>query len=292
MTSADHARIDAHRRFFADLVTASVRAHAPAVRDAFLNERRESYLGPGPWEIFAGGAYIRTPSDDPAFVYQDVLVRLKGDANNGQPTLHAACLAALVLRAGETVVHVGAGTGYYTAILARLVGASGHVHAYEIDGDLAERAQAALSDRPQVSVHPVSAVGRPLPEANAIYVSAGATVLPDEWLDALRPAGRLVVPLTPAAGPGAMLLATRNSPDCFDARFICAAMFIPCVGGRDDASAARLGESFKRGDAVRVRSLRRGGAPDQSAWYAGDGWRLSTEGCPAAAPPSVPAAGS
>jgi protein-L-isoaspartate(D-aspartate) O-methyltransferase len=291
MTSADHARIAAHRQFFADLVTAPFRGLAPHLRDAFLHERRESYLGPGPWEIFAGGSYISTPSDDPAFIYQDVLVRLKGNANNGQPTLHAACLAALAPRAGEAVVHVGAGTGYYTAILARLVGPGGHVHAYEIDEDLAERARVALSDHPRVSVHAHSAVGSPLPEADAIYVSAGTTSLPDEWLDALHPGGRLLVPLTPAAGPGAMLLATRRSPDCFEARFLCAAMFIPCVGGRDEADAARLGESFSRGDAARVRSLRRGGDPDPSSWYAGAGWWLSTESCPAAAPPSAPATG-
>ena len=239
--------------FFADLVTAPIRAIAPAVR---------------------------------------VLVRLKGDANNGQPTLHAACLAALALRGGETVIHVGAGTGYYSALLARLAGPTGHVHAYEIDGDLAERARNALVDHPNVSVHARSAVGASVPEADAIYVNAGATFVPQEWLDALRSGGRLLLPMTPAAGPGAMLLVTRTSSQCFDARFVCAAMFIPCVGARTDASAARLGESFRRGDAARVRSLRRGGEPDPSAWCVGDGWWLSTEGCPAAAPPPGPAAES
>jgi protein-L-isoaspartate(D-aspartate) O-methyltransferase len=292
MTAADQARIAAHRQFFADLVTAPFKALAPALRDAFLNERREWFLGPGPWEIFAGGTYVRTPSDDPAFLYQDVLVRLKGDANNGQPTLHAACLAALSVRAGETVVHVGAGTGYYTAILSRLVGPSGHVHAYEIDDDLADRARRVLSDRLGVSVHAQSAIGRPLPGADVIYVNAGTTLLPNQWLDALRQGGRLFVPLTPAVGPGAMLLVTRNAVDCFDARFVIAAMFIPCVGARDEASGVRLGDSFRRGDAARVRSLRRRSQPDQSCWYAADGWWLSTESCPAAAQPRVPAAES
>ena len=293
MTASDRERIAAHRRFFADLVTAPVKAAAPAVRDAFLQERREHYLGAGPWEIFAGGGYVRTPSDDPAFIYQDVLVRLKGDANNGQPSLHATCLAALALRGGETVIHVGAGTGYYSALLARLAGPAGHVHAYEIDADLAARARHALSDRANVSVHARSAIGDAVPEADAIYVNAGATVVPLEWLDALRPGGRLLLPMTPAAGPGAMLLVTRTSALCFDARFVCAAMFVPCAGARTDASAARLGESFRRGDAMRVRSLRRGGEPDQSTWCAGDGWWLSTAGCPPAAPlPPAPAAKS
>jgi len=58
---------------------------------------------------------------------------------------------------------VGAGTGYYTAILAMLVGAGGHVDAYEIEADLAARAAANLSSLPQVSVHAQSALQPNLP---------------------------------------------------------------------------------------------------------------------------------
>ena len=39
--------------------------------------------------------------------------------NNGQPSLHAALIASAAPRAGEHAVHVGAGVGYYTAILHR-----------------------------------------------------------------------------------------------------------------------------------------------------------------------------
>jgi len=43
--------------------------------------------------------------------------------------------------AGEHVVHIGAGVGYYTAILAKLVGAEGRVTAIEFDAELAARAK-------------------------------------------------------------------------------------------------------------------------------------------------------
>jgi len=43
-------------------------------------------------------------------------------------------IAAAAPRAGEHVVHVGAGVGYYTAILAHMVGGSGRVTAIEFDG--------------------------------------------------------------------------------------------------------------------------------------------------------------
>jgi protein-L-isoaspartate(D-aspartate) O-methyltransferase len=284
MTAADVERIALHRRFYADLVTAPARTSLPGLWNAFMHTPREAFLGPGPWEVFTGGTYIRTPSDDPAFVYQDVLVRLKGDVNNGQPMLHAACLAALAIAPGQVVIRVGAGSGYYTAILAKLAGPSGHVHAYEVDDDLAGRARRNLGGQPNVSVHGVSAIGGSLPEADVVYVNAGVSFPPAEWLDALCRGGRLLFPLTPAAGPGAMLLVTRTAGSCFDARFIAAAMFIPCSGGRTNASATAVGDAFRRGDAARVRSLRRSGDPDASSWCAGDGWWLSTEGCPATGP--------
>jgi len=80
----------------------------------------------------------------------------------------------------------------------------------------------------------------PLPHCDAIYVNAGATGPMDVWLDALRLHGRLLFPLTPADGPGGMpgaggmILVTRTGTDHFDARFLCAAMFVPCFGARDE----------------------------------------------------------
>lgn len=264
-----------NRQFFAALVNASVRSIKPDVIAAFAKTPREAFVGPGPWQMFVGGGYLDTPSSDPAFVYYDVPIRLKRDINNGQPSLHAACLSALDISAGHTVVHVGAGSGYYTAILATLVGDEGLVHAYEIDPELAARARANLVDYSRVHVRAASAVGVPLPEADVIYVNAGATHPVPEWLAALRIGGRLLFPLTPAAGPGATLLITRTMDDRFAARFVSPAMFIGCAGGRDEAMASALTDAFKNPDWKLVRSLRRD-APDETYWYGGTGWWLST----------------
>ena len=66
--------------------------------------------------------------------------------NNGQPSLWARMYDQLKLSRDAHVVHVGAGTGYYSAILAEIVGRAGRVTAIEIDPALAARAGENLAD--------------------------------------------------------------------------------------------------------------------------------------------------
>jgi len=292
-------RLQAQRIFFADLITASAGIPKTDRRlaAAFASVPRERFVGPGPWKMFTSSGLVETPSDDPAFLYQDVTVSLSPDRriNNGQPLLHAISLSALNPAEGETVLHIGAGTGYYTAILSKLVGPTGAVLAYEIEPDLAQRAAANLVHYPNATVYHRSGSVGPLPDCDAIYVNAGATDPLDVWLDALRLNGRLLFPLTPvdspngAPGAGAMLLVTRplgvsevalRDPrlptDDFHARFVSTAVFINCIGARDEETGARLSAAFKRGEYRNVRSLRRKSPPDESCWFAGHGWWLST----------------
>ena len=278
-------RLEAHRHFYAELVTTSAgAAKNERLKHAFASTPRERFIGIGPWKVFAGGNYVETPTDDPAFLYQDVVVALAPERriNNGEPSLHAISLAALNVKQGEKVLHVGAGTGYYTALLARLTGETGTVVAYEVEHDLAQNAMRNLSDLSNVTVQERSGSEAPLPTCDAIYVNAGATAPLDVWLDALRLHGRLLFPLTPADGPGGMpgaggmILVTRTGTDHFDARFVCAAMFVPCFGARDEETAQKLSAAFKLGDSNNVRTLRRNSKPDGTCWCAGNGWWLST----------------
>jgi protein-L-isoaspartate(D-aspartate) O-methyltransferase len=274
----DMASLEAHRSFFAQLVAGQAGVTDGRLLEAFRSTPRERFAGDGPWKVFTRAGYVETPSDDPVFLYQDFAVALLPDRqiNNGQPTLHAASIAALDPKQGETVVHIGAGTGYYTAILARMVGPEGVVHAYEIDPGLAEAASRNLADMPNVEVHARSGAERPIETSDAIYVSAGATGPLDVWLDALRSGGRLLFPLTAASAVGAMLLIARTAADRFDARFVCGAAFIPCAGARDEETEKKLAAAYQKGNLGAVRTLRRNTPPDETCWCAGNGWWLST----------------
>jgi protein-L-isoaspartate(D-aspartate) O-methyltransferase len=272
-------RIEAHRLFFAKLIAANAGiAPGSEIEAALASTPREQFVGPPPWRIFTRSGYVESP-DDPALLYQDVVVSLGGEGpfNNGQPTLHAICLAALDLKKGERVVHVGAGTGYYTTLLAKLVGETGVVDAYEVVSEFARRAVDNLAEFPYVVVHSRSGAEGPLPACDVLYVNAGATEPLDVWLDALRPKGRLLFPMTPDGGAGAMLLITKQEDGMFAARFLLQAQFVPCIGARDEATAQKLSEAFRNSGWTKVKSLRRGNAPDESCWFAGDGWWLSTQ---------------
>lgn len=203
----------------------------PRIEAAFAAVPREAHLRPPPWRVFGpGGTDARETRLVPE-LYRDVLVALDParGVNNGQPSLHAAWLALAAPRAGETVLHVGAGGGYYTAILARLAAPEGRVEAYEIDGELAALARASLAGVPGVAVHPRSALGGSLPPADLVYVNAGAAAPDPAWLRALRPGGRLIFPWQPA-GPGGLTLLLVRRGRGFSVAASTQVGFVPCEG--------------------------------------------------------------
>ncbi len=268
-----------YRTFFAKLICTVAKLEDPRVEEAFRTVEREPFAGPGPWWLDLGGhPYVQTPDDDPAFLYQNLLLALDHERgiNIGQPSAHACWLGACDIKHNETVVQIGAGSGYYTAILAHLVGPGGRVYAYEIDTTLAQRARENLRDLHQVELRMQSGVAPDLPQADLIYVCAGAAQPSRMWLDALRSEGRLLFPLAPKGVFGGMLLIKRpEQGTAWPARFVTRAAFIGCAGLQDEEMGRRLTAAFSK-DWDRVRSLRLDEPPDDTCWFAGDGWWLST----------------
>ncbi|HUH63841.1 MAG TPA: hypothetical protein VLZ50_12615 [Terracidiphilus sp.] len=275
LEQSEAERLQACRSAYARQVTAAAGIPPGSEIEAALAAiPREKYVGAPPWKVLSGRGRLRTTSEDPAVLYHDVLISLGGEPglNNGQPSLHAICLAALGLKRGDRVAHVGAGTGYYTAAIAMLVGESGVVEAYEIEPDLAERAKANLAEFQQVELHSRSGAIAPFPECDAIYVNAAAAEPLTLWLDALRPEGRLLFPLAAADGTGEMLMLTRQSDFEYAARFLGPVQFVPCIGAQDERAGRALQAAYRRGHWRDVRHLVRNNVPDESCWLAGEGW--------------------
>jgi len=275
------------RHCYAEELRFTAKVGSRAVIDAFAAVPREHFFGPGPWRILSPMAiaeYWTTGDADPRHLYHDVLIAIDEGRrlNNGQPSLWASLYDQLGLAPGNHVVHVGTGTGYYTAILAEIVGPTGCVTAIEIDPDLAERARQSLAAAwPQASV--VCADGfafRPDQPADVIVVNAGVSHLSTAWLDTLAAEnGRLLVPLTNADRWGGALIIERHGGETprYPIRFAGQIGIIPCIGGRDPGAEGRLEAALTRSGLATVGSLRRAPEPpDETCWLAGDGWWLST----------------
>lgn len=202
------------------------------------------------------------------------------ELNNVEPAFLARMIDALKPRAGEHIVHVGIGTGYYTAILAELVGPSGRVTAVEIDPGLAARSRANLAGYAQVEVVTGSGAELALTGLDGLYVNAGATHPLPCWLDALAPGGRLVLPLTRdwegSIGEG-LVTRIERTPGGYAARMIHRVWIYHCAGARNELSGHQLAEALKDPRWRGVRSLRRDGHNREAAcWLHGEGWCLTT----------------
>lgn len=197
------------RRAFASQLRDSCRLRSDALVEALAAVPRERYLPPGPWTVrgeAAAAFALTTPDADPRHVYQDVSIAIDAGRHlfNGAPGVVLHWIDALPLRAGDRVLHIGCGLGYYTALMAHVVGPGARVLAIEVDTLVARAASRNLEDASAVEVRCGDGTGLGRERFDAIVVSAGVTHVEEGWISALAPGGRMILPLTatfPQLGP-------------------------------------------------------------------------------------------
>ncbi len=254
--------IEAARQRYAEELRVLAGIRSEPLVAAFATVPREEFLGPGPWRIFTGGGYQTTADANPHHLYHNVLVALDEARwlNNGEPRTLAAWIDGLDLKPGEHVVHIGCGVGYYTAIMAQVVGPTGRLTAIEIVPELAERAQENLRPWPTVEVYAGDGTQLDLDPADAIFINAGVTHPQPTWLEALRHGGRLLLPLTTALfataiGTGAVFKVVREAQG-FSACHLSPVGIFPCLGGRDTKLNEKLTSALRASTFHLVQSLR------------------------------------
>jgi protein-L-isoaspartate(D-aspartate) O-methyltransferase len=170
------------------------------------------------------------PEDQQRFAALDKPLPIGWGQTNSQPTTVRAMLALLDVHEGQSVLDVGCGSAWSTALLAHLVGPSGSVVGVEIVPALVEMGRAHLSAHtfPQARIEPAApdVLGRPDDAPyDRVLVSAEATSLPHQLVDQLRVGGAMVVPV---AGWMYEVRRTDAGPDVVrHGRFA----FVPLIGG-------------------------------------------------------------
>lgn len=259
----------AWRRFFAEEIQVVSNIRTSAIVDALATVPREAFLPPGPWTIrgegdVRGGPRL-TPGDDPRFASHNVAVGIEPERMlfNGAPGLLAMAIDSLEPKAGDHALHLGTGTGYYTAILASVVGSTGRLLAVEVDEALADRARHNLAAAPQVEVRAGDG-GAALGETFDIaLLNAGLTHVPAHLLDAIRPGGRIVAPITASMpgmgniGKGLLIRITNAGGDRWPAQVLTFVAIYSAIGLRDDALNTAIGQALGRHPFPPIKSLRR-----------------------------------
>jgi protein-L-isoaspartate(D-aspartate) O-methyltransferase len=257
---------------------------------AFSATRREDFLGPGPWWMLRNyQQYVTTPDADPVYLYTDDLVGIlpERQLNNGEPSLHAHLIHRASPRVGEHVVHIGTGTGYFTAILAHLVGPSGRVTGIEYEPELAARARANFAASPNVDIVEGDGALVSFDRADVVYVNAGCTRPAESWVDRLADGGRLILPMTANRDFGAMptlerimrtgaVFRVERRGKEYLAYWISPVAIFPCSGNREEGSERALAEAFAKGGWEKVTRLYRNQEiPEDRCWVRGSGWCLA-----------------
>ena len=281
--------LERYRRFYAEEIAATSNIRNPAVVDALATVPRESFVGEGPWtvrgEADVFGPPRHTPDADPRHVYHNYAIAIDPARQlfNGAPGLLSMLIDRLELKPGSRAIHVGAGTGYYTAVMAQCVGRTGRVVAFEVDEALASQTRANLASMPWVEVRSSDASSAIEERVDGILINAGITHPLDVWLDSLADGGRIVLPLTIAMmgtiGKGLIVLATRHGDDAsFDARVLGFVAIYSAIGIRDESIAQQLGMAMRTNPYPALKRLRRDPHDAGSAcWLHSNTFCLSTD---------------
>ena len=130
------------------------------------------------------------------FAYEDSPLPIAGEQTISQPYIVAFMTEALMLKGGEKVLEIGAGSGYAAAVLSEI---AADVYTVERLGQLAEKAAARLADLGYDNVHVLHGDGtKGWPEHapyDAIVVAAGGPQVPESLKEQLKIGGRLVIPV-------------------------------------------------------------------------------------------------
>ena len=152
----------------------------PRILEAFLTVPREAFVDPQ----YAHLAHADHP------------LPIAAGQTISQPYIVAVMIDAAAIRRGDTVLEVGAGSGYAAAVISRI---AGKVVAIERQHDLVELARERLARLEYANVEIVEGDGTTGWTAGAPYdailAAASGSHVPQPLIDQLAPGGALVMPL-------------------------------------------------------------------------------------------------
>ncbi|SBT40507.1 methyltransferase, FxLD system [Micromonospora narathiwatensis] len=205
--------------------------------DIIRTPRVEAAMRRTPRHLFLPGVPLEQAyADGPVYTKTDGCGTSISAAS--QPRIVAMMLEQLDAQPGHRVMEAGAGTGYNAALVAAIVGDTGHVVTIDIDDDLVAGAREHLAAAGVTNVEVVQKDGalghRDCAPYDRIIATVGAWETPTAWLEQLAPDGRLVVPLRLRGAASRSIIFERHDGGWRDNGSELA-VFMPLRGIGDDA---------------------------------------------------------
>ncbi|MBN1916071.1 protein-L-isoaspartate O-methyltransferase [Candidatus Dojkabacteria bacterium] len=155
----------------------------PRIKEAFRTVKREDFV----------------KSEDRFYAYADMALEIGFGQTISQPTVVAQMLQLLNPKLGGKYLDIGAGSGFVSALIGKIVGSEGKVIGLERIQLLAEQARESISRYPEFSNVTIYLKdgSKGFPEGapyDGIHVGAAYDLIPEELIDQLKIGGKLVVP--------------------------------------------------------------------------------------------------
>ena len=187
-------------------------AFTPEVMDAMANVPREEFV----------------PDSSRAYAFDNGPLPIGHGQTISQPYIVALMTDLLQLQKKHTVLEIGTGSGYQTAILSLLCN---KVYTMELIDLLQQQAMQRLTRLGYSNIETCSGNGyKGWPEHapyDAIIVTAAATHIPDALIEQLKPGGRLVIPVGEPYFHQDLILLEKNLENKISTRTILGVAFVP-----------------------------------------------------------------
>jgi len=174
------------------------------------------------------------PDEVTAFAYQNGPLPIGHGQTISQPYIVALMTDLLALAESDTVLEVGTGSGYQTAVLSHLVR---QVYTIERIDSLAVAACERFRDMEYSNIEACTGDGyEGWPEHapyDGIIVTAAAPEIPAPLIEQLKPGARLVIPVGDSRFSQQLLVVSKDADGSIHTEPVLSVAFVPMLHGKE-----------------------------------------------------------